>query len=93
MAMEWAIAIDGRNEFEEVCRRLFQIDKRWEPLRDGEIGLSSDDGKKIMKSLQSAVVTQEMETYALFRRVCPDCHAFGRSRTIRSVAFERTSVP
>jgi hypothetical protein len=53
-----------------------QIDKSWERLRDGEIGLSIDDGKKIMKALQSAVVTEEMETYALFRRVCPDCHTF-----------------
>jgi hypothetical protein len=76
MAMEWTIAIEGRNEFGEVCRRQIQIDKSWERLRDGEIGLSIDDGKKIMKSLQSAVVTQEMETYALFRRVCPDCHTF-----------------
>jgi hypothetical protein len=75
MAMEWTITIEGKNEFGEVCQRQIQIDKSWERLRDGEIGLSIDDGKKIMKSLQSAVVTQEMETYAL-RRVCPDCHTF-----------------
>ncbi|OWK25714.1 hypothetical protein AJ87_07535, partial [Rhizobium yanglingense] len=76
MAMEWTITIEGRNEFGEVCRKQIQVDKSWERLRDGEIGLSIDDGKAIMKSLQSAVVNQEMETYALFRRVCPDCHAF-----------------
>jgi hypothetical protein len=76
MAMEWTITIEGRNEFGEVCRKQIQIDKSWERLRDGEIGLSIDDGKTIMKALQSAVVTQEMETYALFRRVCPDCHTF-----------------
>ena len=76
MAMEWTITIEGRNEFGEVCRRQIQIDKNWERLRDGEIGLSIDDGKTIMKTLQRAVVTQEMETYALFRRVCPDCHTF-----------------
>jgi hypothetical protein len=76
MAMEWTITIEGRNELGEVCRKQIQIDKSWERLRDGEIGLSIEDGKKIMKALQSAVVNQEMETYALFRRVCPDCHAF-----------------
>jgi hypothetical protein len=76
MAIEWTITIEGRNEFGEVCRRQIQIDKSWERLRDGEIGLSIGDGKTIMKSLQTAVVTQEMETYALFRRVCPDCHTF-----------------
>ncbi|WP_156942762.1 hypothetical protein [Mesorhizobium sp. L48C026A00] len=29
-----------------------------------------------MAALQSAVVNHEAETYALFRRVCPDCHTF-----------------
>jgi len=29
-----------------------------------------------MVALQKAVVTQEAETYALFRRVCPDCQIF-----------------
>ncbi|WP_237143627.1 ISKra4 family transposase [Phyllobacterium zundukense] len=70
------ITIEGRNEFGEVCRKQIQVNKSWERLRDGEIGLSIDDGKAIMKSLQSAVVNQEMETYALFRRVCPDCQTF-----------------
>ncbi|MER8656180.1 hypothetical protein [Mesorhizobium sp. M0847] len=35
-----------------------------------------DDGKKIMTALQSAVVNHEADTYALSRRVCPDCHTF-----------------
>ncbi|MGX5845344.1 hypothetical protein ACWGTI_32545, partial [Mesorhizobium sp. ArgA1] len=43
---------------------------------DGEIGFSIEDGKKVMATLQSAVVKHEAETYALFRRVCPDCHTF-----------------
>jgi hypothetical protein len=76
LAMEWTITIEGRNESGEVCRKQIQIDKSWERLRDGEIGLSIDDGKAIMKAVQSAVVNQEMETYGLFRRVCPDCHTF-----------------
>ncbi|MER9599073.1 hypothetical protein [Mesorhizobium sp. M0244] len=52
------------------------IEKSDERLLDGDIGLSIDDGKQIMAALQSAVVNHEAVTYALFRRVCPDCHTF-----------------
>ncbi|WP_157017102.1 hypothetical protein [Mesorhizobium xinjiangense] len=38
--------------------------------------MSVEDGKKIMGALQTAVVNHEAETYALFRRLCPDCHTF-----------------
>jgi endo-1,4-beta-D-glucanase Y len=93
MAMAWTITIEGRNEFGEVCRRQIQIDKSWERLRDGEIGLSIDDGKTIMKTLQRAVVTQEMETYALFLRVCPDCHTFRPVKDYTMRRFERCSAP
>jgi hypothetical protein len=50
--------------------------KSWESLFEGDIGLSIDDGKKIISALQSAVVNHEAETYSLFRRVCPDCYTF-----------------
>ena len=41
---------------------------------DGEIGLSVEDGKKIMAALQTAIVSsQKADTYTLFRRICPDC--------------------
>ena len=76
MAVEWTIMIEGRNEFGDTCRKEVRIDKSWESLFDGDIGLSIDDGKKIMSALQSAVVNHEAETYSLFRRVCPDCHTF-----------------
>jgi hypothetical protein len=78
MAMEWTIMIEGKNEFGEVCQRQIQIDKSWERLRDGEIGLSIDDGKTIMKALQSAVVNQEMETSTLsFDGSAPTATPFG----------------
>ncbi|WP_065011820.1 MULTISPECIES: ISKra4 family transposase [Mesorhizobium] len=76
MAVEWTITIEGRNEFGDICRKEVRIDKSWERLFDGDIGLSIDAGKKIMAALQSAVVNHEAETYSLFRRVCPDCHTF-----------------
>lgn len=76
MAVEWRTTIEGKNEFGEACRREVRIAKSWDRLFDGEIGLSVDDGKKIMAALQSAVVNHEAETYALFRRVCHHCHTF-----------------
>lgn len=76
MAVEWTITIEGRNEFGDTCRKEVRIDKTWESLFDGDIGLSIDDGKKIMAALQRTVVSHEAETYSLFRRVCPDCHTF-----------------
>ncbi|MBB3149836.1 hypothetical protein FHS21_006293 [Phyllobacterium trifolii] len=88
--MEWTITIEGKNEFGDVCRKELRIEKNWERLFDGDIGLSIDDGKKIMAALQSAVVNHEAETYSLFRRVCPDCQTFRRvkdytMRRIRTV--------
>ncbi|MDI6028455.1 ISKra4 family transposase [Corticibacterium sp. UT-5YL-CI-8] len=90
MAVEWTITIEGKNEFGDVCRKAVRIDKSWESLFDGDIGLSLADGKKIMATLQRAVVAHEAETYSLFRRVCPDCHRFRpvkdyTSRRIRTV--------
>jgi hypothetical protein len=76
MAMEWTISIEGKSALGDVCRRELRIEKSDERLLNGDIGLSIDDGKKIMTALQSAVLNQEAETYSLFRRVCPDCHTF-----------------
>lgn len=76
VAVEWTITIQGKNEFGDVCRREVRVDKSWERLFDGEVGLSIEAGKKIMAALQGAVVSHEAETYSLFRRVCPDCHTF-----------------
>jgi hypothetical protein len=76
VAVEWTITIEGKNEFGDVCRREVRIDKSWERLFDGEVGLSIEEGKKIMGALQSAVVNHEAETYSHFRRVWPDCQTF-----------------
>jgi alanine racemase len=72
-AVEWKIAIEGTDAFGEVRRREIRVDKSWDRLFDGEIGLSVEDGKKIMAALQTVVVSQEADTYTLFRRICPDC--------------------
>jgi hypothetical protein len=56
MAVEWTIAIEGKNDFGDICRKEVRIDKSWERLFDGDLGLSIEDGKKIMEALQNVVV-------------------------------------
>ncbi|MGV1810424.1 hypothetical protein ACQZ6P_29585, partial [Rhizobium rhizogenes] len=88
--MEWTITIEGKNEFGDACRRKVRIDKNWEHLFDGEVGLSIEEGKKIMTALQSAVVNHEAETYSVFRRVCPHCSSVVAARCAsRFLPFER----
>ena len=98
-AVEWKIAIEGTNAFGEVRRQEFRLDKSWDRLFDGEIGLSVEDGKKIMAALQTAVLSQEADAYTLFRRVCPDCGVLRpvkdyTTRRIRTVSVRwRSAIP
>lgn len=48
------VTIEGRNEFDDTCRKEVRIDKSWESLFDGDICLSMRDTKKIMAALQNA---------------------------------------
>jgi len=84
--MEWTVTIEGRDELGEVRQAQLRIEKDFELLKAGEIGLSIDDGKRIMTTLQEFVVKQELETYALARRVCPDC---GRLRPVKDYATRK----
>jgi hypothetical protein len=72
-AMEWTMTIEGRDENGEVQRAQLRIEKGFDKLTSGEIGLSIDDGKRIMSTLQEFVVKQELATYALPRWVCASC--------------------
>ena len=75
-AMEWTVIIEGRDDLGDVRRAQLRIEKGFERLKSGEIGLSIDDGKRIMTTLQELVVKQELAAYALARRVCPECERF-----------------
>jgi hypothetical protein len=86
-AMEWTVTIEGPEEFGEIQRAQLQIDKGFERIASGEIGLSIDDGKRIMSALQEFVVKQELATYTLAPRVCPSCEGGGRSRITRCGKF------
>lgn len=99
MAVEWRVTIEGRNELGETCRKEVRIDKSWEILFDGDIGLSIGDSKKIMAALQNAVMNHEAETYALLRRFARTAIRSDRSRTTRharsepSAALLRFAIP
>lgn len=60
-AAEWKIAIEGTDAFGEVRRHEIHVDKSWDRLFDGEIGLSVEDSKKIMAALQTVIVSQEAD--------------------------------
>ena len=78
--MEWTVMIEGRDELGEVQQAQLRTEKVFERLKSGEIGLSIEDGKRIMTMLQELVVKQELAAYALARRVCPECARFRPQR-------------
>src|SRR5208337_3878065 len=84
--MEWTVTIEGRDELGELQRAQLRIGKEFKRLTSGEVGLSIDDGKRIMTLLQELVVKQELATYALARRVCPDCE---RLRPVKDYTMRR----
>jgi hypothetical protein len=43
-AVEWKMAIEGTDAFGQVRSHEIRVDKSWDRLFDGEIGLSVDDG-------------------------------------------------
>jgi hypothetical protein len=49
-AMEWTVMIEGPDEFGEIQRAQVQIEKGFERLASGEIGLSIDDGRRSRSS-------------------------------------------
>jgi hypothetical protein len=44
--MEWTMTIEGCDEYGEVQRAQLRIEKGFDKLTSGEIGLSIDDGKR-----------------------------------------------
>jgi hypothetical protein len=78
--MEWMVTIEGPDEFGEIQRAQLQIDKGFERFTSGEIGLSIDDGKKIMSALQEFVVKHELASV-------PPVKGCGRLRTTRCGKF------
>jgi len=63
-----------------------RIDKRWERLFDGDLGLSIEDGRKIMEALQNAVVNHEAETYPFVAGFARTAIRSGQSKITRRAA-------
>ncbi len=78
--MRWKISIEGSDEITRGRRFEFEIEKNFGNLIDGSVGLSIDDGKTIMTSLQRHLVEQQCALYVLFRRHCQGC---GGTRPIK----------
>jgi len=94
--MRWKITIEGMDEFGGRDTAEMVIEKEFNRLSKGEIGLSISDGKTIMACLQQVVVKQQCEAYVLTSRYCSDCETFRRikdsgKRKIRTV-FGRVEV-
>ena len=61
--MRWKTSIEGSDEIPRGQRCEFEIEKNFEDLADGSVGLSIDDGKTILASLQRHLVQQQYSLY------------------------------
>jgi hypothetical protein len=78
--MRWKFSIEGSDEITRGRRFEFEIEKNFDSLIDGSVGLSIDDGKTILASLRRHLVEQQCALYVLFRRYCQGC---GGTRPIK----------
>ena len=78
--MRWKIRIEGSNEITRGHRFEFEIEKSVDDLAAGSVGLSIEEGKAVMASLQRHIVEQQCAFYVLFRRHCQGC---GGTRPIK----------
>jgi hypothetical protein len=78
--MRWKISIEGSDEITRGQRFEFEIEKSLEDLAAGSLGLSIEEGKAIMASVQRHIVEQQCALYVLFRRHCQGC---GGTRPIK----------
>ena len=78
--MRWKISIEGSDEITRGQRFDFEIEKSLEDLAAGSLGLSIEESKAIMASLQRHIIEQQCALYVLFRRHCQGC---GGTRPIK----------
>ena len=71
--MRWKISIEGSDEITRGHRFEFEIEKSLDDLIAGNVGLSIDEGKAIMASLQRNIIERQCALYVLFRRHCEGC--------------------
>jgi hypothetical protein len=78
--MRWKISIEGSDEVTRGHRFEIEIEKSLDDLVAGSVGLSIDDGKAILASLQRPLIEHQCALYVLFRRHCQGC---GGTRPIK----------
>ncbi len=89
--MRWKITIEGLDEFGGRDTAEMVIEKQFNRLSKGEIGLSISDGKSIMACLQQLVVKQQCEAYGAPRRRA-SAPVSRRSRWGRVIAVDAASA-
>jgi len=87
--MEWTVTIEGPDEFGEIQRRKCRSRKGLKGSRLAKLVCRSTTARGYV-ALQEFVVKEELETYALARRVCVSCERLRpvkgyTSRKIRTV--------
>ena len=88
--MQWKIRLEGTDELGNHHKAELTIERNLADVREGKIGFSIEDGKKVMACLQQLIVKQQVEMYVLTRRVCLDCRGLRpikdyTTRTIHTV--------
>ena len=71
--MRWKISIESSDEITRCHRFEFEIEKSLDDLTAGNLGLSIDDGKAILASLQRHFIERQCALYVLLRRHCQGC--------------------
>ena len=86
--MRWKITIEGINDVGGGDCAEIVVEKEFNNLSNGEIGLTISDGKAIMACLQQ--LKQQCEAYVLSRRYCWIARPSALSRTIAGLRSERS---
>ena len=81
--MRWKISIEGSDEITCGHRFEFEIEKSLDDLATGSLGLSIEEGKAIMASLQRHIVEQQCALRFCSDVTARDVAERDRSRTIR----------
>ena len=81
--MRWKIGVEGSEEITRGHRFEFEIEKSLDDLAAGSLGLSVDDGKTILASLQRHLIKQQCYLYVCSDVIARGVAERGRSRTTR----------
>lgn len=71
--MRWKISIEGSDEITRGQRFEYEIEKSLGDLAAGSLGVSIEEGKAVLASLQRHIAEQQCALDVLIRRHCQGC--------------------